>query len=202
MEKIELNVIGISSSQTQAGAYALILSEKDGKRRLPIIIGSFEAQAIAIELEKMKPQRPLTHDLFRSFALAHQIIVKDVMITKFMEGIFFAEIHSLDINGNEVATDARTSDAIALALRFNCPVYTNEDVLSKTGIYIDPQEQEPIEEEKSSKNEPNIETNPFRDLKDYSVDALKSMLQDAVNGENYELASRIRDEINSRKKND
>lgn len=197
MEKIALDIVGISSSQTQMGAYALILAERSGSRRLPIIIGAYEAQAIAIELEKMKPQRPLTHDLFRSFALSHQIIVKEIVINKFQEGVFFAEIYSIDPNGNEVVTDSRTSDAIAIALRFDCSVYTYESVLSQTGIVIEPEPEEEEDEEEVSFHETPVEQ--LHDLQDYDLEKLKSMLEEAVNKEHYELASKIRDEINRRK---
>jgi len=195
MARIELDVVGISSSQTQTGAYALILAERYGNRRMPIIIGAYEAQAIAIELEKMRPQRPLTHDLFRTFALAHQISIREVLISKFQEGIFYAEIYSVDGEGQEVVIDARTSDAVAIALRFGCPVYTVEEVINQTGITMDA-DPESIEDEDTF-GEPG-ETTP-KGLTDYDTDTLKSMLEEAVKGENYELASQIRDEINRRK---
>jgi uncharacterized protein len=197
MTRIELDVVGISSSQTQTGAYALILAERLGHRRLPIIIGAFEAQAIVIELEKMRPQRPLTHDLFRTFAMAHQIMIREVLISKFQEGIFYAEIYSVDTNGDEVVIDARTSDAVAIALRFNCPVYTVEEVMTQAGITMDPDPEEEEDEDgdiTGDTGEPKTKS-----LADYDTDALKVMLEDAVKGENYELASQIRDEINRRK---
>lgn len=200
MSKIELNVVGISSSQTQSGGYALILAEREGTRRLPIIIGVYEAQSIAIFIENMKPPRPLTHDLFKTFALEHQIIVKEVVISKFQEGIFFAEIHSIDAQGNEVITDARTSDAVAIALRFNCPIYTTEQVISQTGINFEP-ETEDEEEEIQEEAEP-MKTGHADDLKKQSPEDLKAMLDDAISSEHYELASKIRDEINRREKQD
>ncbi len=198
MSKIELNVVGISSSQTQSGGYALILAEREGTRRLPIIIGVYEAQSIAIYIENMKPPRPLTHDLFKTFAIEHQIIVKEVLISKFQEGIFYAEIHSIDAQGNEVVTDARTSDAVAIALRFNCPIYTTEQVISQTGIQFEP-EAEDEENEIGELTEPN-KTDHTDDLQDLSHEDLKTMLDEAISSENYELASKIRDEINRRKK--
>jgi uncharacterized protein len=195
MTRIELDVFGISSSQTQTGAYALILSERHGNRRMPIIIGAYEAQAIAIELEKMRPQRPLTHDLFRTFALAHRIRIKEVLISKFQEGIFFAEIYSEDAEGQEVVIDARTSDAVAIALRFDCPVYTVEEVISQTGIHMEP---DPEDMDEGDIGEEDREISG-KTLSDYDSNTLKAMLDEAVKGENYELASQIRDEINRRK---
>ena len=136
MKKVKLEIVGLSYSQTQTGAYALVLGETKGKRRLPIIIGGFEAQAIAIELEKMTPSRPLTHDLFKSFAEGFNINVKEVIIYNLVEGIFFAKL--ITHNGDkEVEIDARTSDAIALAVRFNCPINTYEFILSQAGILLD-----------------------------------------------------------------
>ena len=136
MEKIKLEIVGLSYSQTQTGAYALVLGEEDGKRRLPIIIGGFEAQAIAIELEKMQPSRPLTHDLFKTFAENFDIGVKEVIIYNLVEGIFYAKL--VCNNGEkEVEIDTRTSDAIALAVRFECPIYTYEFILSSSGIVLE-----------------------------------------------------------------
>jgi len=198
MSKIALNVVGISSSQTQSGGYALILAEQDGVRRLPIIIGVYEAQSIAIFIERMRPPRPLTHDLFKTFALAHHIIVKEVIISKIQEGVFYAEIHSIDAQGNIVVTDARSSDAVALALRFDCPIFTTEDVLSQTGIRMDIDPEEEPEEEAPSLQE-EISGSEGADLSSRSLDDLEVMLDEAVSSEHYELASKIRDEINRRK---
>jgi len=136
MEKIKLEIAGLSYSQTQSGAYALVLSESIGKRRLPIIIGGFEAQAIAIELEKMTPSRPLTHDLFKNFAELFKINLTEIIIYNLVEGIFFAKL-ICEHNGEEVEIDSRTSDAIALSVRFECPIYTYEFVLSSAGIILD-----------------------------------------------------------------
>ena len=137
MEKIGLEIIGLSYSQTQTGAYALILKEIDGKRRLPIIIGGFEAQAIAIEIEKMTPSRPLTHDLFKSFSDSFDIQLKEIVIYNLMEGVFFAQLICEDSHGTVREIDARTSDAVALAVRFQCPIYTYEFILSSAGIILD-----------------------------------------------------------------
>jgi len=193
MEKIKLEIIGMSYSQSQSGAYALILGEALGKRRLPIIIGGFEAQAIAIELEKMKPSRPLTHDLFKSFADTFHISLQEVIINKFIEGVFHAELVCLDGKA-EYRIDARTSDAVALALRFQCPIYTNEKIMSAAGIIVDEKkEDKPVEEEKPVSEQPSA-------LEHYTSAELKEMLQKAVENEEYEEASRIRDEMNKRKK--
>ena len=195
MDKIKLEIIGMSYSQSQSGAYALILGEVEGKRRLPIIIGGFEAQAIAIELEKMKPSRPLTHDLFKRFADTFHITLQEVVINKFIEGVFHAELVCLDGNA-EYRIDARTSDAVALALRFQCPIYTNEKIMSAAGIIVD--------EKKEVKTEEEEEVKPAKEqrspLEHYTSTELKEMLQKAVENEEYEEASKIRDEMNRRKK--
>ncbi|MCD4683621.1 MAG: DUF151 domain-containing protein [Bacteroidales bacterium] len=192
MKKIKLEIIGMSYSQSQSGAYALILGEAKGDRRLPIIIGGFEAQAIAIELEKMKPSRPLTHDLLKSFADTFEITLKEVVINKFIEGVFHAELLCLDENG-EHRIDARTSDAVALALRFHCPIYTYDKIMSAAGIIVDDKKSEdqketPVKEEGKSSFTQNTTTE------------LKELLQKSIDMEDYEKASKIRDEINKRKK--
>ncbi len=204
MSKIKLNVLGISYSQTQSGAYALVLAEENGERRIPIIIGGFEAQAIAIQLEGLKPPRPLTHDLFLSFATAFGISVTEVNIHKLEEGVFYAKLICED-GDKQITVDARTSDAIALALRFKCSVYTTEDILSKAGIVIDLEQ-----ESKEGKTPPGSEFfsdpskkksgSPSEELRGFTIPELKDMLQEAVKNENYERASEIRDEINRRKK--
>ncbi|MDD4424990.1 MAG: bifunctional nuclease family protein, partial [Mariniphaga sp.] len=139
MQKIRLKILGLSVSQTQSGAYALVLSEENGNRRIPIIIGPVEAQAIAIQLEGLKPPRPLTHDLIKNIALAFNIVLIEVIIHKLDEGIFYSEL-LCEMNGQEVKIDSRTSDAVALALRFRCPIYTTEEILSKAGIVLDAEE--------------------------------------------------------------
>jgi uncharacterized protein len=195
MEKIRLEIIGMKYSQSQSGAYALILEEQEGRRRLPIIIGSFEAQAIAIELEKIKTPRPLTHDLFRTFAESFGIRLTEVVINKFQDGVFFARLVCLQ-DGNEQEIDSRTSDAIALALRFNCPIYTYESILVAAGIIA---EEEPEQEGGSA---PVEELQRKReDLSEYSEEELKEFLQLAVSNEDYEKASQIRDEIKKRQTN-
>lgn len=195
MEKIQLDIVGLSYSQTQSGAYALVLAEAEGRRRLPIIIGGFEAQAIAIELESMAPSRPLTHDLFKSFAQEFEIHISEVVIYNLVEGIFFAKI-ICNQNGKEVEIDSRTSDAIALAVRFNCPIYTFEFILGSAGIILDDEDTEEMVEEDVSLEE--LTTSPSS-LESASLDDLEKELQEAINMEDYEKASKIRDEIDRRK---
>ena len=198
MEKIQLEIIGMSYSQSQSGAYALILGEMNGKRRLPIIIGGFEAQSIAIELEKIKTPRPLTHDLFKSFATSFNIKVNEVIINKFSEGVFYAVLVCTD--GNiEMEIDSRTSDAIAIALRFLCPIYTFESIMASAGIMID----EDMEKTQTSQKSPRIPSDSPEEeevsFSQLSLAELREMLQSAVENEEYEKASKIRDELNKRK---
>lgn len=193
-KKIKLDILGISYSQSQSGAYALILGESGEKRRLPIIIGSFEAQAIAIELEKMKPSRPLTHDLFKNFAETFDVKINEVIIYKFSEGIFFAKL--ICNNGGEaIEIDSRTSDAVAIAVRFKCPIYTYESILGAAGIIL--QEEH---EGKPTGEEPLDETlKSDAGFDQYNIKELETMLMAAIDEEAYEKASKIRDEINRRK---
>lgn len=203
MKKIRLEIIGLSYSQTQSGAYALVLAEVEGNRRLPIIIGSPEAQSIAIELEKMTPTRPLTHDLFKSFAEAFAIEVKEVIIYNLVEGIFFAKL--ICVKGeDEVEIDSRTSDAIALATRFDCPIYTYEFILSSAGIILEDTEMGETGDLESSEPETVSAEKSVKKkgdgFSDYSDEELKDMLKEAIESENYERASKVRDELNNRKK--
>ena len=195
MEKIQLDIVGLSYSQTQSGAYALVLCETEGQRRLPIIIGGFEAQAIAIELESMQPSRPLTHDLFKSFAKEFEIEVTEVIIYNLVEGIFYAKIMCLQ-NGREVKIDSRTADAIALAVRFNCPIYTFEFILGTAGVVVEDQENEDLAESDVSMEE--LVTSK-ENIESISLADLESQLKEAIANEDYENASRIRDEIDRRK---
>ena len=202
MNKIGLEIIGLSYSQTQSGAYALVLGEKAGIRRLPIIIGGFEAQAIAIELENMTPSRPLTHDLFKTFASTFEIQVQEVIIYNLVEGIFFAKLICHQA-GKEVEIDARTSDAIALAVRFNCPVFTFEFILSSAGIILD-EESESLDFESEGNVEEeisNLVDDKSSDLSKKSIHDLEVLLNEAIQKEDYERASLIRDEINKRQAN-
>lgn len=196
MSKVKLNVLGISYSQTQSGAYALVLSEEEGKRRIPIIIGGFEAQAIAIQLEGLTPPRPLTHDLFLNFSKSFGVELIDVQIYKLEEGVFFSKLHC-DNGKKEVYIDARTSDSIALALRFNCPIYTTEDILEKAGIVLDIEEGEtgPMPEKEETDQSKDTEVQALKHL---SLAELNMLLDEAVLKEDYEKASRIRDEIKKR----
>lgn len=190
MEKIELKIIGLSYSQTQSGAYALVLAEKTGSRRLPIIIGGFEAQSIAIELEKMKPSRPLTHDLFKAFVESFEVGIKEVVIYNLVEGVFYAKI-ICDKQGEITEIDARTSDAIAIGIRAGCPVYTFEHILSSAGIQLEDE----IESESPGEE---IEEAEVNELATASNDELEQLLQEAIDQEDYERASEIRDELNKR----
>jgi len=195
MGKVKLNVLGISYSQTQSGAYALVLSEEEGKRRIPIIIGGFEAQSIAIQIEGLTPPRPLTHDLFLNFAKSYSIELIEVQIYKLEEGVFFSKLHC-DNGKKEVYIDARTSDAIALALRFKCPIYTTEEIIEKAGIIleIDANEEE-VEKAPLAEKKENYDSTLFNKM---SLSELKTILEEAVLNEDYEKASKIRDEIKKR----
>ena len=194
MNKIKLDIIGLSYSQTQSGAYALVLAETGGKRSLPIIIGGYEAQAIAIELEKMTPTRPLTHDLFKTFAQSFQVNIEEVIIYNLVEGVFFAKlICSKDGKYSEI--DARTSDAIALAVRFKCTIYTYENILASAGILLDENNEltvDPVDSDKIETKQLNSEMSSF------NLEQLEEKLNEAISNEDYELASKIRDEINKR----
>ncbi|MGB0403146.1 MAG: bifunctional nuclease domain-containing protein [Salibacteraceae bacterium] len=195
-EKIRLDISGLSYSQTQTGAYALVLSETNGNRSLPIIIGSFEAQAIAIELEEMKPSRPLTHDVFKNFATSFGIILEEVVIYNLKEGVFYAKLICQGPNGENTEIDARTSDAIALAVRFKCPVYTFEFVLKNAGVIID----EDAEIRTAAEDSPDsLENDSSDSLSSKTVDQLQELLIEAIDNEDYELATKVRDELNNRK---
>ena len=193
MKKVRLEIVGLSYSQTQSGAYALVLGESAGSRRLPIIIGGFEAQAIAIELEKMTPTRPLTHDLFKSFAKTFKVDVTEILIYNLVEGIFYAKLICTD-GTKDVEIDARTSDAIALAVRFNCPIFTYEQILAVAGTLLD----ESSEKEEDKAIESEEESLLEGDIKGFNVKELENQLSEAIENEDYELASKIRDEINKR----
>ena len=200
MSLIRLNIKGISYSQTQSGAYALILSEENGKRKLPIVIGAFEAQSIAIALEKdIRPPRPLTHDLFKNFSDRFSIIVKQVIIHKLVDGVFYSSL-ICENNDKEEIIDARTSDAIALALRFSAPIFTYKNILEKAGIKLNidlenQKSEDLIDDEISNEKSEDFSKNTFNKL---SLPELKNLLKKAVDDENYELAAKIRDEISKR----
>lgn len=207
MSLVKLSIKGISYSQTQNGAYALILNEVDGERKLPIVIGAFEAQSIAIALEKeIRPPRPLTHDLFKNFADRFDIVVKQVIIHKLVDGVFFSSI-ICERDKIEEIIDARTSDAIALALRFNAPIFTYKNILDKAGIYL---KANPLDIDKNSQEIDDVLSNPETfGVKEesnqsgdiyskHSLQELNDLLDQAVEHEDYEKAAKIRDEISKR----
>jgi uncharacterized protein len=195
MNKIKLEVLGLTYSQTQNNAYALILKESEGRRRLPIIIGGFEAQSIAIQIEKIKYSRPLTHDLFKNLATSFAIDISEVVIYRLDEGVFYSH---LVCSGNDVTIklDARTSDAVSIALRFGCPIYTYEEIMQTAAIdnesetmFDQPDEEEHVDTPKEEASQ----------LSKYTDEELETLLSLALEGEEYEQASLIRDEINKRK---
>ncbi len=197
MEKVKLEIVGMSYSQSQSGAYALILGIPGQKKRLPIIIGSNEAQSIAIELEKMNPSRPLTHDLFKNFATLFKININEVLISKFEEGIFHSTL-ICEQNGIIIEVDSRTSDAVALALRFNCPIYAYQKIIDEAGIML---EDQPIGDDPEAEISPKVQKEPTSGYGSLRIEELEDMLKTSIENENYEDASKIRDEINNRKKN-
>lgn len=202
MSLILLTIKGISYSQTQSGAYALVLSEMEGTRTLPIIIGAFEAQSIAIALEtEIRPPRPLTHDLFKTFSDTFNINIKEVIIHKLVDGVFFSSL-ICESEGKEEVIDTRTSDAIAIAVRFNAPIYTYENILDKAGIYLKVEEELALESNSDSDDFTiDIEEVTKKDKNNFSsltLQELHNQLNNAVVNENYELAAKIRDEISNR----
>ena len=195
MNKIKLSVLGISYSQTQSGAYALVLSEVNGERRLPIIIGGFEAQAIVIKLENLNPPRPLTHDLFRNFSELMKADLKEVFIHKLEEGVFYSQL-LIKKDGKEIVMDSRTSDAVALALRFNCPIYIDEEIMDKAGIVMKDTEYEDAERNETS--EDKIPKVTPAGLSELTMNELKKKLDEAIKAEDYEKAAFIKDEMDRR----
>jgi len=207
LKKIKLEILGLSSSQSQTGSFALVLGEAEGNRRLPIIIGMFEAQAIAIEIEKIVPNRPMTHDLFKSFANAFHFHVEEIVISDLKEGVFFAKVVCTDgLKKSEI--DARPSDAIAIGLRFDAPIFTYENILAEAGIVLTDEEEEEEKEEKEekpeSKAEPKVKvkkessSKKGEDYKSYSIEKLNDLLKTAIEKEDYEKAAKIRDELGKR----
>jgi hypothetical protein len=197
MSRIQLWIKGLSYSQTQTGAYALILGEQEGNRTLPIIIGAFEAQSIAIALEKeINPPRPLTHDLFTTVMQNYGLGIKEVIIHKLEEGVFHASLVCSSEEGKEMAIDARTSDAVALATRFSAPIFTYEQILEKAGVVLE--EDEETSDDVPDSSDP-LESDEPSDIA--SLESLHSQLEDAVKNEDYERAARLRDEISKREKN-
>lgn len=197
MEKIELNIVALSHSVTQSHNYAVVLGETKGKRRLPIVIGGFEAQAIAVAMENMTPNRPLTHDLFKNTLDGFNIEVKEIIISNLLDGIFYAKLVCEGSMGS-VEIDSRTSDAIAMAVRYSCPIYTYGFIMENAGVVLDePQDGDsPL-----SGNDPAPVVKGEDDYESYSMSALNKMLEDVLEDEDYEKAAKIRDEINKRKSN-
>ena len=204
MTKIELDIVALSHSLSQSHNYAVVLGERDGKRRLPIVIGSFEAQAIAVAMERMTPNRPLTHDLFKNTLDTFDIVLREVVINKLYDGIFYARL-VCEKDGNLFEIDARTSDSIAMAVRFNCPIYTYDFILDAAGISYDESEEEGQQPESAGKGSRRKRKSPGAggdSLENISTTQLKSMLDDTLKEENYEKAAKIRDELNKRKQAD
>lgn len=196
MKKISLEIVGLSYSNSNTGSYVLVLGEVDSERRLPIIIGSSEAQAIAIELEEMSPSRPLTHDLFKTFADNFSIVVEEVLIYNLEAGVFFSKLRCKQ-GDTYVSIDARTSDAIALAVRFKCEITTTENIMDEAGVLL---EEEPILDHDA--DAPQITVSELQDfdvtIEDASEEQLRVWLAEAIENEDYEYASQIRDELNNR----
>ena len=200
MEKIKLEILGLSSSQSQSGSFALVMGEKPGKRRLPIIIGMFEAQAIAIEIEKIIPNRPMTHDLFKSFSGSFDFTIKEIIISDLKEGVFFAKI-ICENDHKSIEIDSRPSDAIAIGLRFNAPIYTYETILGEAGIELSEEEEDvPDIQKELEQIQPKKASTVESDekLKNLSMEKLKEKLDKAIEQEDYEKAAKIRDELNKR----
>jgi bifunctional DNase/RNase len=211
LKKIQLEILGLSSSQSQSGSFALILGEKNGSRRLPIIIGMFEAQSIAIQIEKISPNRPLTHDLFKSFAEHVHVVIVEVIISDLKEGVFYSRIVCSD-GATTFEIDARPSDAIAIGLRFGVPIFTVESVLSEAGIILtdldeaegnepeedDEDEDSDDEDDEITPSRPSKQPEPKEPSGQVSLDELTKMLAQALEKEDYEKAAKIRDELNKR----
>lgn len=199
MDKIELKVMAISRSVTQTSNYAVVLGEIDGARRLPVIIGSAEAQAIAIAIEGMTGPRPMTHDLFKNTLETLRTDLREIIISDLKEGIFFARL-VLDRDGEIIEVDSRTSDALALATRFDCPIYTYELILQNAGIVLEGESEDDMSMQDMS-DSAGASAKDAQSLSSYTVGELNTMLDDVLSEENYELAAQIRDEIQQRKTN-
>lgn len=195
MKKIELEIVALSHSITQTHSYAVVLGEVNGMRRLPIVIGGFEAQAIAVALERMQPSRPLTHDLMKNFMLAFNVELHEIVINDLQEGIFYSKL-LCSTDHDTVEIDSRTSDALALAVRFGCPIYTYEHILESAGILMEDEEKKKEEVPVTSTNE----SGEKEDLKSLSIEELQTLLNDVLEQEDYIRAIAIRDELSNRKK--
>lgn len=195
MRRIELDIVALSHSMTQSHNYAVVLGERKGQRRLPIVIGSFEAQAIAVAMERMVPNRPLTHDLFKSTLDTFDIQLKEVVINNLLDGIFYARL--ICVRDSELfEIDSRTSDAIAMAVRFECPIYTYDFILEAAGVVLEEQEDGSL---RSAQVTGNLDSDAVETL---SMDTLQSKLQEVLEAEDYEMAAKIRDEIKRRQEKD
>jgi bifunctional DNase/RNase len=199
MKKIELRIVALSHSVSQSNNYAVVLGEMVGLRRIPIVIGSFEAQAIAVAMEKMTPNRPLTHDLFKQTLEAFKVEIKEIIINNLLDGIFYARL-ICEREGEIIELDSRTSDAIALAVRFQCPIFTYEFILDTAGVELDESTQTDIEEESDDEMEEKSGKSKQSALSTYSLESLQNMLLQVLEEENYEKAATIRDEIDKRKR--
>ena len=202
MEKIRLEIVALSHSVAQSHNYAVVLGEQHGPRRLPIVIGGFEAQAIAVAMERMAPNRPLTHDLFKNALEKFDVDLREIVINNLVEGVFYSLL-ICERNGETIEIDSRTSDAIAMAVRFQCPIYTNEDILEQAGVEIEDEESpEPkTGRRRSSKPKATVTKSvgtKSDKLSTYSIDDLKKLLDETLSNENYEKAAQIRDELNRR----
>lgn len=211
---VKLNVIGLTYSQTQSSAYALVLGEENGSRRIPIVIGSAEAQSIAMQLQGLTPTRPLTHDLFVTLINSYKIKLISVTIYKFAKEVFYSEMLFEDENGKSIKIDSRTSDAVALAVRTQCPIYTTEQIMEETSVYFEDEDgaDEKYDEEEID-TDADIETEDYDDmisdldgakltLEDLEIDELERLLAAAIAEEDYERAVVIKEEINKRKQNE
>jgi bifunctional DNase/RNase len=198
MKKIELEIVALSHSITQTHSYAVVLGEVNGLRRLPIVIGGFEAQAIAVALERMQPSRPLTHDLMKNFMMAFNVELHEIVINDLQEGIFYSKL-LCSTDHDTVEIDSRTSDALALAVRFGCPIYTYENILESAGILMEDEEKKK-EEVAVSSSSVSTTGEEKEDLKSLSIEELQTLLNDVLEQEDYIRAIAIRDELSNRKK--
>lgn len=194
MEKLELSIVALAQSETQSNSFIVLLKEEEGLRRLPIVIGGFEAQAIALAVEGIRPNRPLTHDLFRNTLQQVGVNLKEIVISDLKQGIFFATLICEVSDGRIVELDSRTSDALALAVRFSCPIYTYPSIMDKAGVDWDQEAGEPAQTEKKPATRPK----PGKPLSEYDDNELKQFLDMALSEENYERAAEIRDEMQRR----
>lgn len=216
MNKVRLEILGLSASHTSHGSFALVLGEKHGNRRLPIIIGMFEAQAIALEIEKISSNRPMTHDLFKNFALKLGASINHIQISNLKEGVFYADIHIITAEGEEIVLDSRPSDAVAIGIRFNAPIYAFENIMGEAGIQVEELEQDEIDhvDDEIEEEEEDLEIEDFEDIEEeedtvvtesndddlskISLEQLNGLLKKAINNEDYMKAAQLRDEISRR----